>query len=127
MFRENDTQIGTLRVRTNEDKTDGPALCRRMAYLLNTARGGLVDHDALAEALSAGRLAGAALDVQDPEPPDLSRPPFNDPRVVVTPHAAFLSVESLSELRRRASRQVVTRLSGNIPPDVVNPEVFNTG
>ena len=55
------------------------------AYLINTSRGGLIDHAALFSALNAGQLAGAALDVQDPEPPDLSQPPFNDPRVVVTP------------------------------------------
>lgn len=94
------------------------------AYLINTARGGLVDHAALAEALEAGELAGAALDVQDPEPPDLSQPPYNDPRVLVSPHAAFVSVESLENLRSRVARQVVTRLSGGRPENVVNPDVL---
>ena len=61
------------------------------AYLINTARGALVDEAALAEALRAGRLAGAGLDVQQQEPPDLSQPPFNDPRVIVSPHAAFVA------------------------------------
>jgi D-3-phosphoglycerate dehydrogenase len=92
------------------------------ACLINTARGGLVDHAALAEALAAGRLAGAALDVQETEPPDLSRPPYSDPRVIVTPHAAFASVESIAELRRRAARQVADLLSGHMPEHVVNPE-----
>ena len=46
------------------------------------------DHAALCAALNAGQLAGAALDVQETEPPDLSQPPYNDPRVIVTPHAA---------------------------------------
>jgi D-3-phosphoglycerate dehydrogenase len=90
------------------------------AYLINTARGGLIDHAALAQALQAGQLAGAALDVQDPEPPDLSQPPYNDPRVLVSPHAAFVSVESLENLRSRVARQVVTRLSGGTPENVVN-------
>jgi D-3-phosphoglycerate dehydrogenase len=90
------------------------------AYLINTARGGLIDHAALAAALNAGRLAGAALDVQDPEPPDLSQPPYNDPRVIVTPHAAFVSEESLANLRERTSRQVATRLTGGVPENVVN-------
>jgi D-3-phosphoglycerate dehydrogenase len=94
------------------------------AFLINTARGGLVDHAALAAALAENRLAGAALDVQEPEPPDLSRPPWNDPRVIVTPHAAFYSSESVAELRRRAARQVGTRLSGGRPESVVNPDVL---
>jgi D-3-phosphoglycerate dehydrogenase len=90
------------------------------AYLINTARGGLVDQAALAAALSRDQIAGAALDVQDPEPPDLSQPPFSDPRVIVTPHAAFLSQDSLLELRTRATRQVIDCLCGRTPPNVVN-------
>jgi len=90
------------------------------AYLINTARGGVVNHTALAVALEAGQLAGAALDVQELEPPDLSQPPYNDCRVIVTPHAAFASVESVAELRSRAARQVVDRLQGKTPENVVN-------
>lgn len=94
------------------------------ACLINTARGGLVDHEALSDLLRRDRLAGAALDVQDPEPPDLTRPPWNDPRVIVTPHAAFLSEQSLVELRTRAARQVAARLRGEVPENVVNPHVL---
>jgi D-3-phosphoglycerate dehydrogenase len=94
------------------------------AFLINTARGGLVDHAALAASLAQNALAGAALDVQEPEPPDLTQPPWNDPRVIVTPHAAFYSSESVDELRGRASRQVGTRLAGGRPENVVNPEVL---
>ena len=94
------------------------------AFLINTARGALIDQPALARALDAGQLAGAALDVQDPEPPNLSEPPFNDPRVLVSPHAAFVSVESLENLRSRVARQVVARLSGGVPENVVNPQVL---
>jgi D-3-phosphoglycerate dehydrogenase len=90
------------------------------AYLINTARGGLIDHDALLAALRAGKLAGAALDVQDPEPPDLSLPIFRDERVFVTPHAAFVSEESLANLRSRVAKQVVARLTGKVPENVVN-------
>jgi D-3-phosphoglycerate dehydrogenase len=90
------------------------------AYLINTARGGLIDNGALSAALSEGRLAGAALDVQEPEPPDLSQAPWNDPRVIVTPHAAFVSQESLDDLRTRVSRQVVDCLTGSQPSHVVN-------
>jgi len=101
----------------------GAAQLARMkssAYLINTARGGLIDHVALLAALQNGKLAGAALDVQDPEPPDLGQPLFDDPRVVVTPHAAFVSEESLANLRSRVARQVATRLTGGVPEHVVN-------
>ncbi|HJT34344.1 MAG TPA: C-terminal binding protein [Pirellulales bacterium] len=90
------------------------------AYLINTSRGAVLDEQALAEALAAGKLIGAALDVQQQEPPDLSRPPFNDPRVIVTPHAAFYSIEAVTELRRRASRQVADVLAGKTPENVVS-------
>jgi D-3-phosphoglycerate dehydrogenase len=100
------------------------ALMKPTAFLINTARGGLVDHATLAAALADNRLAGAALDVQDREPPDLSQPPYNDPRVIVTPHAAFYSTESVDELRRRVSHQVGIRLTGGRPENVVNPEVL---
>ena len=98
----------------------GLAKMKPSAYLINTARGGLIDSAALAAALTAGKLAGAALDVQDPEPPDLSQPPYNDPRVIVTPHAAFVSQESLENLRSRVAQQVATRLAGGVPENVVN-------
>jgi len=94
------------------------------AYLINTSRGGLVDHHALWNAIQAGHIAGAALDVFDPEPPDLSQPLFSDSRVIVTPHAAFLSAESLLELRTRAMQQIAAVLQGRRPDHVVNPEVF---
>jgi len=106
----------------------GPEQLRRMkptAYLVNTARGGLIDTEALAAALRAGWLAGAALDVQETEPPDLGRPPYNDPRVIVTPHASFFSEESLLELRDRVARQVADVLLGRRPPHVINPEVLS--
>lgn len=90
------------------------------AFLINTARGGLIDHAALTDAIIAGEIAGAALDVQDPEPPDLATPPYNDERVIVTPHAAFTSLESLLELRTRAIQQVIAILRGESAPDVVN-------
>jgi D-3-phosphoglycerate dehydrogenase len=95
------------------------------ARLINTSRGGLVDEAALWEALQQQRLAGVALDVFDPEPPDLSRPLFRDERVIVTPHAAFVSQESLVELRTRVARQVLAALSGSTPENVINPHVLH--
>lgn len=100
------------------------AMMKPSAFLINTARGAVVDEAALAAALEAGQLAGAGLDVQQKEPCDLSQPPFNDPRVIVTPHAAFVSEESLTDLRTRVAKQVVDRLHGRTPPNVVNPQVL---
>ncbi len=95
-------------------------LMKPSTYLINTARGAVVDELALADALAQGCIAGAALDVQQTEPPDLSQPPFNDPRVIVTPHAAFVSAESVADLRRRATQQVVEQLRGGTPANIVN-------
>lgn len=94
------------------------------AFLVNTSRGGLVDHPALAAAIEAGDIAGAALDVQDREPPDLSQPPYNDPRVIVTPHTAFVSSDAITELRTRVARQAVDFLQGRTPEQIVNPSVL---
>ncbi|BBO31407.1 C-terminal binding protein [Lacipirellula parvula] len=96
------------------------------AYLINTARGGLVDHAALAEALQAGVIAGAALDVQTPEPPDLSQAPYNDPRVIVTPHVAFYSSQATDELRTRVGQQVAAFLRGERPENIVNPAAIDS-
>jgi D-3-phosphoglycerate dehydrogenase len=90
------------------------------ACLINTSRGGLVDHVALWTALQHGRLGGAALDVFDPEPPDLSQPLFQDERVIITPHTAFVSTESVRELRERVARQILDVLEGRRPEHVVN-------
>ncbi|MBD3672456.1 MAG: C-terminal binding protein [Planctomycetaceae bacterium] len=92
------------------------------ALVINTSRGGLIDHQALWESLKTDHLAGVALDVFDPEPPDLSDPMFADHRVVVTPHAAFTSEESLVELRTRVCQQILTTLQGGQPENLVNSE-----
>ncbi len=106
-------------------KLIGTAQFARMkptAYLVNTSRGGLIDAEALWIALQENRIAGAALDVFDPEPPDLSQPLYRDERVIVTPHAAFVSQESLAQLRRQAMNQVVQALRGERPQNVINPQ-----
>ena len=94
------------------------------AGLINTARGPIVDAAALEAVLAAGHLGGVALDVQDPEPPDLSRPLYRHARVIVTPHAAFVSEESLADLRRRTATQVRDRLTGGTPENIRNPEAL---
>lgn len=77
------------------------------SYLVNTARGGLVDLDALLEALESGRLAGVALDVLPQEPPPQDHPLLTHPRALITPHVAWYSAEAEVELRRKAAQNIV--------------------
>lgn len=95
------------------------------AFLVNTSRGPLVDSAALLAALDRGAIAGAALDVFDPEPPAPGDALVNHPRVIATPHVAFRSEESVIELRTRAARQIRDALAGLRPEHVVNPGVFD--
>jgi D-3-phosphoglycerate dehydrogenase len=78
------------------------------SFLVNTARGGLVDPDAVVRALEEERLAGAALDVLPEEPPPPEHPLLAHPRALVTPHVAWYSEQSEVELRRKAAENVVT-------------------
>ncbi|MGC1274156.1 MAG: C-terminal binding protein, partial [Planctomycetaceae bacterium] len=100
------------------------AKMRPSAYLVNTSRGPLIDPTALLAALDRGEIAGAALDVFDPEPPAPEDALVNHPRVIATPHVAFRSEESVIELRTRAARQIRDALTGRRPEHVVNPDVF---
>jgi D-3-phosphoglycerate dehydrogenase len=77
------------------------------SYVVNTSRGGLVDLDALYEALQSGRLAGAALDVLPQEPPPMDHPLLRHPRALITPHVAWYSEEAEVELRRKAAQNIV--------------------
>jgi D-3-phosphoglycerate dehydrogenase / 2-oxoglutarate reductase len=93
------------------------------AYLINTARGPIVDEAALAHALDAGQLAGAALDVMTNEPPTGS-PLLGRPNVIITPHTSFYSEESLNDLETKAAEEVVRVLKGQAPKNPVNPEAL---
>ncbi len=101
------------------------ALMRPGAFLVNTARGLLVDNDALIDALERGALAGAGLDVLDEEPPPLEHPMRHAAGVVLTPHAAFSSAESVAELEEKAAQNVLVALDGGVPGTIVNPEVLD--
>jgi D-3-phosphoglycerate dehydrogenase len=107
---------------------DGDALAAMKpgSFLINTARGPCVDTEALTEALASSGLAGAALDVLDPEPLPADHPLLTAPNVIVTPHAAFLSRTSLLEAREKTCREVVRALRGEAPHYVCNPEVLGT-
>lgn len=92
------------------------------AYLVNTARGPIVDEAALAVALDRKQLAGAALDVMETEPP-VGSPLLGRDNVIITPHTSFYSEESLVELQTKAADEVVRVLTGQRPRNPVNPEV----
>lgn len=88
---------------------------KREAVLINTARGPLVDEDALAAALDAGEIAGAGLDVVTVEPIPADSPLLGRDNVIITPHAAFYSEEALVELQTKAAEDVARVLSGEAP------------
>ena len=91
------------------------------AMLVNTARGPLVDVDALVAALRAGQIRAAALDVLDAEPPAPGRIPYDLPNLLVTPHMAYYSEESIAESQRKAATQVIKVLTGGEPDYPVTP------
>ena len=99
-------------------------LMKPTSYLINSARGPVVDESALTKALEEEKIAGAGLDVMESPHPSKDNPLFSMDNVIITPHVAFFSQESLIELRTRASSAVVDILSGRVPGNIANPEVF---
>jgi D-3-phosphoglycerate dehydrogenase len=94
------------------------------AVFINTARGGLVDHDALLAALEAGRLFGAGLDVTEPEPLPTGHPLLARDDVVVTPHVASATADGKARIFRIAIEQAMAVVEGRRPDHLVNPEVW---
>ncbi len=90
------------------------------AYLINAARGPLIDEDALLEAVRAKQIAGAAIDVLAVEPIDPNNPLLREERILITPHAAWYSEEAKIDLRTRCAEEVVRVLSGEKPRSPVN-------
>lgn len=93
---------------------------KQTAYFINTSRGGLMDMDALYQALKEGKLAGAAFDVTPEEPPCLSDPIFAMDNVIVTPHIAYYSEEAEMDLRMKAIENAVLALTQGAPKYYVN-------
>jgi D-3-phosphoglycerate dehydrogenase len=94
------------------------------AYLINVARGPLVDADAVLEAVDHGKLAGAALDVFDPEPLPVDSALRNHPNVLVTPHMAALTAEGRNRIEHMAVARLVEFFSGQQPKDICNADVL---
>jgi D-3-phosphoglycerate dehydrogenase len=94
------------------------------SYLVNVARGALIDETALLDALRTGHLAGAALDVFDPEPPMTNHPLFTLPNTICTPHIASYTTASLQRMQVMACEQIASALRGERPTNLVNTEVW---
>jgi len=97
---------------------------RRDAFLINTARGPVVQQAALIRALKEGWIAGAALDVFEPEPPSPDSPLYELGNLILTPHVAGVTVEAKRDLAVSAATQILQVLRGERPPHLVNPEVW---
>lgn len=96
----------------------------RSPIIVNTSRGGLVDLNAVTDALDDGRLSGVALDVTEPEPLPTDHRLRTHPRALVTPHASFYSAEAQDDLQRRAAEEIAAALQGNAPRSPVNAGGF---
>ncbi len=96
------------------------------ATLVNIARGGLVDHDALASALASGRMGRAALDVTDPEPIPADHPLVSMPNCIVIPHIGSASVRTRLAMATRAVENLAAGLEGRPLQWCVNPEVYSS-
>ena len=97
------------------------ALMKPGAYIINTARGTVVDEAALTAALKSGRIAGAAIDVYDPEPPRPGNPLLHMESVIVTPHFCSMTEESLYNMATTVAQGVLDVLEGRRPQYPVNP------
>jgi microcystin synthetase protein McyI len=105
----------------------GPQLAKMKptAYLINCARGPLVDEPALVEALRNKVIAGAALDVFEPEPSLDNNPLYQMSNVIVTPHLAGVTAEAVKRMAIGAAEQTLQVLKGERPPRLVNPEAWD--
>ena len=103
---------------------DALAKMRKRAILINTSRGELVDEDALESALRTGHLAGAGLDVFDPEPPRAESGLFDLDQVILTPHTAGFTERTLAAIVECATDNILDAISGKVPKFLKNPEVL---
>ena len=111
---------------TNFIGVDQLKLMKKDSFLINTSRGGTVDPDALRDALQAGEIAGAALDVTFPEPIAPNDPLVHMENVIITPHIASASAATLRRMGLMAADNVINFLNGKEMPACLNPEVINS-
>jgi len=104
------------------------------AVVVNTARGGIIDLDALADLLREGHIAGDGLDVVPVEPPEepvpellrayRAREEWLEGRLVITPHSAYHTAEALADIRRKSAETMAAALFSNQPQNVISPDRF---
>lgn len=102
------------------------SLMKPGAFLINVSRGGVVKQDDLVAALKQGKIMGAGLDVQDPEPPKPGDPILDLPNVILSPHFAGDTYEAKQRVSTTVAKEVLTVLNGSLPKSLVNPEVFKS-
>ncbi|HCT65495.1 MAG TPA: phosphoglycerate dehydrogenase family protein [Lachnospiraceae bacterium] len=95
-------------------------LMKKTAYLINTARGRIINEQDMIDAVNKGLIAGAVVDVISNEPPSTDEAIFDCEKIVVTPHVSYISEESYMELKVRATNNVIKMLNGERPSDLVN-------
>ena len=100
-------------------------MMKNRAILINTSRGQVVDEEALCEALASGEIAGAGLDVTDPEPIDADDPLLKLDNCVVVPHIASASIATRTLMATLAAENLIAALQGRMPRNPVNPEVLD--
>ncbi|MBK5252776.1 MAG: C-terminal binding protein [Peptostreptococcaceae bacterium] len=93
-------------------------------YIINTARGGIINEEALIDALDNKKIAGAGLDVLATEFPGKTHPLYKYPNVIITPHSAYYSEECVEDLQKMAANEIVRVLSGEKPFSLVNKELL---
>lgn len=101
------------------------ARMKKGAFIVNTARGGIIDEPALKEALASGKVAGAGIDVFDKEPPAADNPIYGMPNTIVSAHMAGVTAESMDRMAIATSKNILSVLDGTpIKENAVNKEVF---
>jgi len=98
---------------------------KKTAYLINTARGPIINEKNLYVALKGKWIAGAALDVMEKEPPDWENPLLRLENLILSPHISFYSEEPYVELKTQTAKAVLSVLKGKLPRAMVNPQVIN--
>ncbi len=101
------------------------SMMKRNAIIVNTARGSVIDQRALYRALRDGVIAGAGMDVFDPEPPSVDEPILTLDNVVATPHMAAHTEETLSNMAKMVCKNVISVLRGERPDNIANPEIWD--